>query len=100
MAAATLDDQEAWSQPAGWADHAVERGLVQRAGLAPAARYCPIPEDGVTNVKKIIGKPYAGKPHVRIERGMGKRARKSTAPLTTNGATVGDTGAQPARVRL
>ena len=26
------------------------------------------------HVKKIIGKPYAGKPHVRIERGMGKRA--------------------------
>ena len=24
------------------------------------------------HVKKIIGKPYAGKPHVRIERGMGK----------------------------
>ena len=25
------------------------------------------------HVKKIIGKPYAGKPHVRIERGMGNR---------------------------
>ena len=37
------------------------------------------------HVKKIIGKPYAGKPHVRIERGMGKRAAHGTAPLTTNG---------------
>ena len=26
------------------------------------------------HVKKIIGKPYAGKPHVRIERGWGNRA--------------------------
>jgi RNA-directed DNA polymerase len=38
------------------------------------------PQGGV-----IIGKPYAGKPHVRIERGMGKRAARGTAPLTTNG---------------
>jgi hypothetical protein len=36
------------------------------------------------HAQKIIGKPYAGKPHVRIERGMGKRAY-GTAPLTTNG---------------
>src|SRR5256885_4098887 len=36
------------------------------------------------HAKKIIGKPYAGKPHVRIERGMGKRAVTGTAPLTTN----------------
>jgi hypothetical protein len=27
-----------------------------------------------TPVKKIIDKPYAGKPHVRTERGLGKRA--------------------------
>src|SRR6185312_7568426 len=38
------------------------------------------------HVKKIIGKPCAGKPHARIERGMGKRIRfADTAPLTTNG---------------
>jgi hypothetical protein len=36
------------------------------------------------HVKKIIGKPCAGKPHARIERGMGKRVREDTAPLTTN----------------
>ncbi len=36
------------------------------------------------HAQKIIGKPYAGKPHVRIERGMGKRACSGTAPLTTN----------------
>ena len=36
------------------------------------------------HVKKIIGKPCAGKPHARIERGMGKRIRTAdTAPLTT-----------------
>ncbi|MGQ0680735.1 MAG: ABC transporter substrate-binding protein, partial [Actinomycetota bacterium] len=35
-------------------------------------------------VRKTIGKPCAGKPHARFERGMRKRARKSTAPLTTN----------------
>jgi hypothetical protein len=35
------------------------------------------------HVKKIIGKPCAGKPHARIERGMGKRAcYADTAPLT------------------
>jgi hypothetical protein len=36
------------------------------------------------HVNKIIGKPYAGKPHVRIERGMGNRTGNGTAPLTTN----------------
>ena len=37
------------------------------------------------HVKKIIGKPYAGKPHVRIERGMGKPGQPTApAPLTTN----------------
>src|SRR5712672_3839459 len=41
------------------------------------------------HVKKIIGKPYAGKPHVRIERGMGKRACSGTAPLTTNDGNGG-----------
>jgi hypothetical protein len=39
------------------------------------------------HVKKIIGKPCAGKPHARIERGMGKRVREDTAPLTTNVAS-------------
>ena len=43
------------------------------------------------SIPKIIGKPCAGKPHARIERGMGKRARAAgTAPLTTNGRSVGD----------
>jgi hypothetical protein len=39
------------------------------------------------HVKKTTGKPCAGKPHARIERGMGKRAREGTAPLTTNVAS-------------
>ena len=41
------------------------------------------------HVQKTVGKPYAGKPHVRIERGMGKRAGYAgDAPLTTNGQTL------------
>ncbi|MEO3888447.1 hypothetical protein [Nonomuraea sp. B5E05] len=37
-------------------------------------------------VQKIIGKPYAGKPHVGMERGMGKPGRAAVpAPLTANG---------------
>src|SRR5258708_36992603 len=36
------------------------------------------------HVQKTVGEPYAGEPLVRIERGMGNRARKSTAPLTTS----------------
>lgn len=37
------------------------------------------------HVKKIIGKPCAGKPHARIERGTGKGIHNvDTAPLTTN----------------
>jgi hypothetical protein len=36
------------------------------------------------HAKKTERKPCAGKPHARIERGMGKRTGNSTAPLTTN----------------
>jgi hypothetical protein len=36
------------------------------------------------STRKTIGKPCAGKPHARIERGMGKRGPNGTAPLTTN----------------
>ena len=32
------------------------------------------------HARKTIGKPYAGKPHVRIERGMGKRAIMAPRP--------------------
>ena len=37
------------------------------------------PGDRVT-IRKIIGKPCAGKPHARIERGMRKRTRQARAP--------------------
>jgi hypothetical protein len=41
------------------------------------------------HVKKTVGKPCAGKPHARIERGMGKHGRHAApAPLTTNGAVA------------
>jgi hypothetical protein len=39
----------------------------------------------IKRTKKIIGKPCAGEPHAWSERGQRKRARKSTAPLTSNG---------------
>jgi hypothetical protein len=42
------------------------------------------------HVKKTVGKPCAGKPHARIERGMGNRIRfVGTAPLTTNDSRPG-----------
>ena len=41
------------------------------------------------HAKKTIGKPCAGKPHARIERGKRKRALPGTAPLTTNGSQRG-----------
>jgi hypothetical protein len=41
-----------------------------------------------STVKKIIGKPCAGIRMHGIERGMGKRIREDTAPLTTNATTV------------
>lgn len=31
-------------------------------------------------IRKVIGKPCAGRPHARIERGMRKRARQERAP--------------------
>lgn len=37
------------------------------------------------HVKKIIAKPYAGTPHVRIERGMGNGPAQAPRPLTTDG---------------
>jgi hypothetical protein len=41
-------------------------------------------------------KPCAGKPHARIERGMGKRVRPAeTAPLTTNGESGDNKGSSP-----
>ena len=61
-------------------------GVVSRARPAPVIRHHPLPKGCVTMSQKIIGKPCAGKPHARIERGMGKRTCfADTAPLTTNG---------------
>ena len=41
--------------------------------LSPA-RHRPLSGTRVVTIRKTIGKPCAGKPHARIERGMGKRA--------------------------
>ena len=76
-----------------------KRGRNLRAGQADqwttawfrSTAYTSSPAPSVTrrlrnHVQKIIGKPCAGKPHARIERGMGKRnCFADTAPLTTNG---------------
>ncbi len=55
-------------------------------GTACTGFAAPSPTRRLRNhAQKIIGKPWAGKPHARIERGMGKRTRTAdTAPLTTN----------------
>ena len=46
------------------------------------------------HVQKTVGKPCAGEPHARIERGMGNRVRcAGTAPLTTSETRRG--GAPP-----
>ena len=51
---------------------------VETAGTGSAAPSASRRRRG--HVKRIFAKPYAGTPHVRIERGMGKRARTGTAP--------------------
>jgi len=43
------------------------------------------------HVTYMIGKPCAGKPHARTERGVGKRAENGTVPLTSNGGAKLDT---------
>jgi len=57
-----------------------------------ACTACPAPSATRrlrNNVQKTIGKPCAGKPHARIERGMWKRVcTADTAPLTTNGQSI------------
>ena len=89
VAADPFDGQEAGPQPARRTSRSVDRKVVQRARPASPARHHPLPEGSVTMRQKIIGKPCAGKPHARIERGMGKRIRTAdTAPLTTNGRSV------------
>ena len=88
VAAETLAHQEARPQPArrSGGTSGPRPGSTTRACIsswAPSAT-----RRQRNHVQKIIGKPCAGKPHARIERGMGKRARKGTAPLTTNGGLV------------
>ena len=74
VAAAALAGQEAGPQPACRAGQTWTEDWFHGQGLhrlrAPSAT-----RRRRNHVKKTIGKPYAGKPHVRIERGMGKRAR-------------------------
>ena len=36
-------------------------------------------------MKKFIGKPYAGKPHVRFDEGAGKEFNPSRSTLPVNG---------------
>ena len=63
---------------------AVDRGLVQRAGPVPVAWHHPISEGGVAQPRRSsVSRVRENRTH-GIERGMGKRTRKGTAPLTTN----------------
>ena len=69
------------------ADHLHRVGQVKgvRSGLTATASTVSVALSVTrrlrNHVKKIIGKPCAGKPHARIERGMGKRTRTAgTAP--------------------
>jgi Group II intron, maturase-specific domain len=56
----------------------------QRVGPAPVARHRPIPRDGVAQSgRSSVSRVRENRTH-GIERGMGKRTRKGTAPLTTN----------------
>jgi RNA-directed DNA polymerase len=68
------DAQALWPQSATWPDGHLDACVVRGSRLLPPARHHPLPGSRVVTIMKIIGKPCAGKPHARIERGMGKRA--------------------------
>ena len=55
------------------------REWFEAQGLVSPARHHPLPGNRVVSTKKIIGKPCAGKPHARIERGMGNQTRRRRA---------------------
>ena len=48
--------------------------VVRGSRTLPACGHHSLSGIRVVTIRKIIGKPCAGKPHARIERGMGKRA--------------------------
>jgi hypothetical protein len=77
----------------------MKRGLVQRFGPAPAAWHHPISEDGVAQPRRSsVSRVRENRMH-GIERGMGKRIRKDTAPLTTNERTARGSGVNAAGPR-
>lgn len=50
--------------------------LMANLGLSCCSWSAPSPTRGLHNhAEKTVGKPYAGKPHARIDRGMGKQDR-------------------------
>ena len=57
-----------------------DQRLVPRPGPARAHGHHPIPEGGVTMSRQIVGGLHVGRPHVRIERGMGDRAMTAPRP--------------------
>ncbi len=88
VAAPPSSGQEAGPQPSFRSGGSVDGRLVQRVGALPAPRHYPLSEGCVT-MSRTSSLRRCGKPHVRVERGMGKPDRPAApAPLTTNGPTV------------
>jgi hypothetical protein len=74
------------SPPAGRVSGSSSRVCDDCAGLSDIREQC-------NHAQKTAGKPCVGRPQARFERGTRSRARKGTAPLTTNGHREGASGA-------
>ena len=67
-------------QPARRARPTLDARLVQGPRPPPAAGHHPLPAQPRSHARKIIGKPCAGKPHARIERGNGETGLRALRP--------------------
>ena len=74
----------AGTEPARRAGRRLDRRLVQRARALPAPRHHPLSEGSVTMPGRSSVSRMRENRTYGIERGMGKRAARGTAPLTTN----------------
>jgi hypothetical protein len=69
-----LDDQALWPAPASRSIEDLDTRVVRGSRPVSLAWHDSLSGARVVTTRKTIGKPCAGKPHARIERGMGKRA--------------------------
>ena len=69
-----LDAETLRPQSAGRSVIDLDARVVRGSRPLPLAWHHPLSGTRVVTIRKTIGKPCAGKPHARIERGMGKRA--------------------------